>query len=295
MQGAHSPPHPLDLLAMKRTRFRRFLGAGWALMNDALFRVPPGGWLHRRLRMDVEFSSTDVPLTRGGSGLDLCEVVLLSDIHAGLFMTRADVQDLFARVAALHPDLVCLVGDLISTRLAELAFFEEALAELEPPLGVFAVPGNHDYFRPWEIGLWIERLEAFGVTVLVNRGVRLEHRGESFWLAGVDDKTESRPDVAAALEGRRADELVLLMSHHPDVFLEAAEHEVDLQLSGHTHAGQVRLFGWAPMTHSEHGFIEGLHELGNSRLYVGRGVGVTTLPIRIGTRAEVPLLRLRTS
>jgi predicted MPP superfamily phosphohydrolase len=295
MQGEHSPPHPLDLLAIKRTRVRRFLGASWALMNDALFRLPPGRWLHRRLRMDLEFSSIDVPLARGGSGLDLLEVVLLSDIHAGLFMTRADLRDVFARVAALDPDLVCLVGDLISTRLSELAFYEEALGELEPPLGIFAVPGNHDYFRPWEIGLWAEWLRALGVTVLVNQGVRLEHRGESFWLAGVDDKTESRPDVAAALDGRRAEEPVLLMSHHPDVFLEAAEHGVDLQLSGHTHGGQVRLFGWAPMTHSEHGLVEGLYERGGSQLYVGRGVGVTTVPIRIGTRAEVPLLRLRTT
>ena len=100
MQGEHSPPHPLDLLAIKRTRVRRFLGASWALMNDALFRLPPGRWLHRRLRMDLEFSSIDVPLARGGSGLDLLEVVLLSDIHAGLFMTRADLRDIFARVAA---------------------------------------------------------------------------------------------------------------------------------------------------------------------------------------------------
>jgi len=222
MSRASRSPHPLDLLAVKRTRVRRFLGSSWALMNDGLFRLPPGKWLHRRLRRGLEFTQTDVPLARGGDALDQLEIVLLSDIHAGLFMTAEDLSELFERVAALAPDLVCFVGDLISTRLSELEFFAGALNELSPPLGMFGVPGNHDYFRPWEIGRWTERMEELGVRILINRGVRIEHRGGGFWLAGVDDKTESTPDVEAALVGRRDGEPTILMSHHPDVFVEAA-------------------------------------------------------------------------
>ena len=100
-------------------------------------------------------------------------------------------------------------------------------------------------------------------------------------------------DLGAALAGRREDEPAVLLSHHPDLFVESARHDIALQLSGHTHGGQVRLFGWAPITHSRNGYYSGLYERNGSRLYVGRGVGVSFAPVRVGARPEVPILRLR--
>src|SRR5262249_39556081 len=132
-----------------------------------------------------------------------------------------------------------------------------------------------------------------GVTLLKNRGLRVSCNGSSLWLCGVDDLTEGEPRLVDALAGRRAGEASLLLSHHPDLFREASARGVDLQLSGHTHGGQVRFLGWSPLHHSRFGYIEGLHERGSSRLYVGRGAGVTALPIRIGTRGEITLLRPR--
>jgi len=131
------------------------------------------------------------------------------------------------------------------------------------------------------------------VRVLMNRGQRLEFGGRSLWLCGVDDLTEGRPDLDAALRGRRADEPTVLISHHPDVFRVASRAGVDLQLSGHTHGGQIRLLGWSPYHHSRLGYEAGLYRHGRGQLFVSRGAGVSLLPLRIGTRAEVSLLRLK--
>jgi predicted MPP superfamily phosphohydrolase len=157
------------------------------------------------------------------------------------------------------------------------------------------VPGNHEYLprRP-ELGAWREFLAAQNVRVLWNEGVRIARGGSSLWLAGIDDPGAGEPDLAAALAGRAPDEPTVLLAHHPDVFCHSRTLQVDLQLSGHTHGGQILLFGWAPITHSRFGWWRGHHAEDGAQLYVGRGVGVTLLPLRLGVRNEVPLLVLRT-
>ena len=117
-------------------------------------------------------------------------------------------------------------------------------------------------------------------------------RGASLWVAGVDDLTEGEPRLTHALDGRHPDEPVLLLSHHPDYFFESSQMDVDLTLSGHTHGGQIVLFGMTAIRHSSLGYHQGLFERQGCRLYVGRGVGVTVLPLRIGAPPEIPLLRL---
>lgn len=273
---------------------RAFVARSLTPVYGALLETPPGRWLHRRLWTNLEFSSTDVRLSRGEQGIDRFSIVWLSDLHAGLFMTEQDLFSLAQRVAALEPDVVCLGGDLVNTHAYQLHFYDRALKVLRPRLGIFAVPGNHEHYYLRGLEGWQDYLERRGVRVLVNRGVRLERDGASLWMCGVDELEEGMPDLGAALEGRRGDEPAVLLSHHPDVFPEASRQNVDLQLSGHTHGGQIRFFGWAPVTHSVHGLYDGLYQRDRSHLYVGRGAGVTFVPIRIGTRSEVPLLRLRT-
>ena len=291
------PAEPVPLqgpVPLSRRRLRRLLGRALAAICDAFFPTPLGGWLHRRLlgQCDLEVVELESPAEQ--SDFAWPAIAFLSDLHLGHYLTGADLERMTERLAALEPDLVCLGGDLINHHASELELLWPALARLSPPLGVFAVPGNHDYVRPGEIEGWVATLEARGVRVLCNRGLRVEHRGKSLWLCGVDDLTEGSPNLAQALTGRRVGEPSLLLSHHPDLFREASARGVDLQLSGHTHAGQIRFFGWAPLNHSRFGWINGLYESGASRLYVGRGGGVTAIPIRIGTRSEVTLLRGRT-
>jgi predicted MPP superfamily phosphohydrolase len=135
--------------------------------------------------------------------------------------------------------------------------------------------------------------QQHGVQVLLNRGCRVQHGDGSLWLCGVDDLTEGAPDLAAALHGRRCGEPAVLLSHHPDFFFEAAAVDVDLQLSGHTHGGQIRIGGWAPIHHSRFGYERGWFSENGCRLYVGRGVGATFLPLRIDAPPEIPLVTLR--
>lgn len=262
-------------------------------MNRTLDSLPPGRWLHRILQRSLCFTDVDVPLCRGHRELDGLRIAFLSDIHAGSYMNEDDLCRIFTKVADRKPDLVCLGGDLINTRDREILYYRKALPILNPPLGIFAVPGNHDYFHGEDLGLWESFLKELGVTVLINRGVRVTRGGGEFWLAGVDDMTEGQTDLLAALQGARPDEPVLLASHHPDMFVEAAQVGIDLTMAGHTHGGQVKLFGRAVVTHSQFGYLSGMFNRGDSRLYVGRGVGATLLPIRIGAPPEVPIFRLR--
>jgi predicted MPP superfamily phosphohydrolase len=286
-------PKPEGWLSGRRPRYRRWLSIIAAGINRFLDKLPPGRWMHQWVQRGLEFTEVDVPLRRGGAGLDGLRIAFVSDMHAGSYMNQRDLIDLFTRVAKHEPDLVCLGGDLINTREREIHMYREALAVLDPPLGIFAVPGNHDHFWGKDLGQWTPVLEEIGVTILNNRGVRIERGGGELWLAGVDDLTEGDPCLIDALTGSRSDEPIVLMSHHPDFFVEAVAVGIDLVLSGHTHGGQIRPFGSTPIVHSHFGYLAGKYEEVDSMLYVGRGAGLTLLPIRIRAPAEIPILTLR--
>jgi len=285
-------PTPMGPLTGKRTPLRRLFARACAAVNRTLDLLPMSRWLHARIRRALQMPELELML---GSvpGLDGIRVAFVSDIHAGSFMNERDLAAIFARVAAAEPDLVLFGGDLINTRERELLLYRTGLAQLEPRLGMFAVPGNHDHFWGSDIGLWTSFLEDHGVTVLLNRGCRIEHGGSSLWLCGVDDLTEGRPEISRALSGRRAGEPTILLSHHPDFFFEAVAADVDLTLSGHTHGGQIRVFGRAPIHHSRFGYERGWFTENDCHLYVGRGVGVTVLPIRLDAPPEIPIVTLR--
>lgn len=285
-------PIPVGPLTGKRTALRRVVAHLCAALNRGLDLLPWSRWLHQRIQRSLQVPLLDMPLRRGAEGLDGLKIAFLSDIHAGSFMNAADLRMICERVAAMEPDLVLFGGDLINSRERELLLFRDALRVLRPRYGIYAVPGNHDHFFGPDIDLWTSYLHEHGVQVLLNRGVRIEHGTSSLWLCGVDDLTEGAPDLRAALDGRRPGETALLLSHHPDFFFEAAAAGVDLTLSGHTHGGQIRVAGRAPIHHSRFGYEQGWFQEGACRLYVGRGIGVTVLPIRIDAPPEIPVVRL---
>lgn len=286
-------PIPVGVLTGRRRAFRRLFAYATAATNRVLDLFAFGAWLHRRIQRALVLTPLELRLRPGAEGLHGLRIAFLSDLHAGSFMNGADLTAICRRVAATKPHLVLFGGDLINTRERELLLFRDALRELQPPLGMFAVPGNHDLFWGRDIGLWSAFLRENRVEVLNNRGVRLQFGGASFWLGGVDDLTEGRPDLRAALNGRARGEPTILLSHHPDFFFEAAAAGVDLTLSGHTHGGQIRVLGKAPLHHSQFGYEQGWFAEGDSRLYVSRGVGVTVLPLRIGAPPEIPIVTLQ--
>ncbi len=285
-------PLPEGPLTGRRKPWRRVLARTLAACNRSLSGLPPGRWWHRRVLAGLETPEIRLKLVPSRSALSGMRIAFLSDLHAGNFLDASDLRVLFERVAASDPDLVLFGGDLINTRTSELHLFHGPLSVFEAPLGVFAVPGNHDLFWGPEAHEWRAFLAELGVRPLVNQGIRLEFRGTPFWLAGVDDLTEGRPDLERALEGWREGETCICLSHHPDFFFEAAAVGVDLVLAGHTHGGQIRFGSWMPIRHSRFGWHEGLFEQEGSRLYVSRGVGTTILPVRFGAPPEIPFFVL---
>jgi predicted MPP superfamily phosphohydrolase len=269
------------------------VGHGLAHVGRFAYRGPVRDWLSASLTRRRVVTRPRVRLGRGGAGLHGLRLAFLSDVHAGNYLDERDFLDVCEVVAREAPDVVCLGGDLVNIAEEEALELRKGLSLLQPPLGTFAVHGNHEYHASHEPLRWRAVLEGCGVEILTNRGRRLTRGGAALWLCGVDDLVRGEPDLARALHGRAHDEPAVLLSHHPDFFVESAPH-VDLQLSGHTHGGQVKILGRTPLRHTRHDYWAGHFTRGESQLYVGRGVGTSFLPIRVGAPAEIAIVELET-
>ena len=232
-----------------------------------------------------------VPVAGLGAAWAGARIVQLSDLHVGRFFGGRRLARLVARARAAKPDLVLVTGDVVddSARFAPEA--ARLLGSIEAPLGVFACLGNHDHYAGGRAVR--EALEAAGVRVLVNEGVRLERDGAPLWLCGVDDLWFGA-DLDAALAGKPEGAPALLLSHQPNLFPEAAARGVALTLSGHTHGGQVAVpfLRQASLARLITPFVAGLYRQGASRLYVSRGAGAIRPLVRLGAPPEVAELRL---
>lgn len=246
------------------------------------------GWLA------VEWVTVRIPgLPPGLEGLNLAH---LSDLHWGPYTGQKEVQAAVALANAQAPDLIVLTGDYVlgSAKYAQPCSRE--LAALSAPLGVFAIPGNHDYCT--DIGVVAADLRAAGLRLLRNASHRLEIEGTPLWLTGVDDIWEGHDDLDAALTVVPLGEPVLLLVHEPDFADLAARspHRILLQCSGHSHGGQVNLplIGPPVMPWLGQKFPAGLQRVPGSTLqvYTNRGIGVTVPPVRFNCRPEVTLLTL---
>ncbi len=233
-----------------------------------------------------------VGLRRLPAALDGLRVVQLSDIHHSPFTGREQVERAVEMANSLQPDIIALTGDYVSHEREYAAPCAEMLGRLRARCGVYAILGNHDHWT--DAPLIIDLFRAEGIRVLVNEGLRFEHRGSSFWLAGVDDTMVGLEDLPLALAGSRDDEMKLLLAHNPIVLRRAARAGVDLVLSGHTHGGQVT---WRSERSASgrvrRRLLRGLGRQGDTQIYVSRGLGTVVLPVRYGCPPEVSLLQLR--
>ncbi len=298
---ARIPREPLNLRARRRAwawpgswpRLSELIGRVLAIGARALYRGEVRRGLSDWLARHRIVTRPEIRLARGGRGLDGLRVAFLSDVHAGNFLDEEDFLKICQIVAAEAPDLICLGGDLVNLWEHEILHLRKGLSLLQPPLGVFAVYGNHEYDAARRPELWRSVLEEQGIEVLKNRGCRISRGDASLWLAGVDDLLAGKPNLEAALDGRAVGEPIVLLSHHPDFFEEAADVGVDVQLSGHTHGGQILIAGRTPLRHTHEGYWAGRFERDGAQLYVGRGVGVSLIPVRIGAPAEIAIVTLR--
>lgn len=224
-------------------------------------------------------------------------LAVLADLHHGPYVGLDFIRDAVRRTNELKPDLVALVGDYAHTgnkTHIELPPCLEALSELRAPLGVFAVPGNHDMKSNGAI--YRELITTTPLLDVTNRNRPVELEGEHLWLAGVDDLWWGKPDLKQALLGVPDQAAVVLLSHNPDFAERQPDPRVGLMLSGHTHGGQVYLphFGapWLPSRYGEK-YRKGLVQGPASWVFVSRGIGEAGVPLRMSAPPEICLLTLR--
>jgi predicted MPP superfamily phosphohydrolase len=238
-------------------------------------------------------------LARWPASLDGFRVVQICDTHLGPILGRRFARDLVERVRALDPDLVVVTGDLVDGSVSKLADEVTPFAELRARYGVFFVPGNHDFFSG--VGSWCEHVQTLGMRVLRNErvSVRVSSAGSDsvFELAGVDDHRaglipgHTGEDLEAALRTLPPERPVLLLAHDPSTFKRASTMGIDLQLSGHTHGGQIWPFHY--LVRLAIPFVAGAYRRGEAQLYVSRGTGFWGPPMRLFAPAELTEIALR--
>ncbi len=245
-------------------------------------------------RRDYTLEEVPIPIVGLPPTLDGLVVAQLSDIHVGSFVGEGELRAAELLVREARPDLVVLTGDLLDHDAAyapQLGRFVERLRPLAR-FGVAAIPGNHDHYAG--VDAVEEALRRAGAHLMTNAGRLVGDGGGAFGLVGVDDlwaREGRRPDLERALAMVPADVPKILLAHQP-VFLEQAVGRVQLQLSGHTHGGQVSL-GWNPAELVlPNGWVRGRYDVGESILYVNRGFGTAGPPTRLFSPPEVTKLVL---
>lgn len=238
-----------------------------------------------------------VGLSRWPSGMPPLRIVQITDIHIGVLLGQEFARWLTDRVNALEPDLIAVTGDLVDGTVEHLRDRVAPFADLSAPHGVFFVTGNHDHYSGGHA--WAEEVERLGFTTLRNRHVRLDVDGREVVLAGVDDHRggflpgDGGEDLGAALAGVGADRPVILLAHDPLTFKAASKQGVDLQISGHTHGGQIWPFHY--LVRLAMPWVAGLHRVEGSLLWVSRGTGFWGPPMRLGAPSEITELSVGSS
>jgi predicted MPP superfamily phosphohydrolase len=252
---------------------------------------------------DLRLTRLELRLARLPSRLDGLRIVQLSDFHYDPYVDTRVITSAVQTVNQLQPDLVVLTGDFVTqgaftdhhdppaARQAEPC--SDILSGLHARLGTFAVLGNHDYFT--DPDLVTEILRGHGFHVLRNQSFSLEQDGARLWLAGINDVTAEADNLDAALEKVPAGEAVVLLAHEPDFADRVPAGRVDLQLSGHSHGGQIVLpiIGPPYLPELARKYPWGLRRLGPLTLYTNRGLGTITLPVRFNCPPEITLFTLR--
>jgi predicted MPP superfamily phosphohydrolase len=276
---------------------RTFLNKG-VLWFGGLMAFPTAGYGYSRLLEPrwIQVTNHTLSFRRLPPSFNGKRIVHFSDIHLDYHFGIARLKELTSRILELKPDLLCFTGDLYhaSVRPSESACIE-LLSSLEAPLGKWAVLGNHDYTAGAQDVEGV--LTKGGFTVLNNRSVSLEYGGQRIRIAGIDDALQGRPNLDLALKEEQPNFFTLFLSHEPDLADYALAYSVDLQLSGHSHGGQVNLPIIGPLILPEmaYKYPQGLYLLEDRMyLYTNKGIGVSTYPVRFMCRPEITVITIST-
>jgi predicted MPP superfamily phosphohydrolase len=275
---------PVDLA---RRRFIARIVAGAAATGSTAITVR--GIIAAR----AEITTPELPvrLARLPKTLDGFTIAQLSDVHVGLTIGRRFLASLVEKTNAMKPDLIVITGDLVDGNVDELAPLLDPITALRAHYGCYFSPGNHDHYSG--IVPWLNFLPKLGLKCLVNQRESIGDAGGSFDLVAIDD-WHGVPDLARALVGRDPARESVLMSHQPRGIEAASQADVGLQLSGHTHGGQIFPFG--ALVRLQQPYVAGLHRHGTrTQIYVSRGSGYWGPPVRVLAPAEVTKIVLVSS
>lgn len=245
-----------------------------------------------------EVKKIDITLPDLALELDGLRIVQLSDLHASRLLDLHWIQAVVKKTNDLKPDLIVITGDLVDGTVENRRADVAPLQWLRAPLGVYAVSGNHEYYAQYP--QWIAHFKSLGLRLLLNEHELLTVGHQSIALAGVTDTTAARygqatPDLQAALKNIPEHTPIVLLGHRPTGARDSAQAGVDLQLSGHTHGGQI--LGMHKLVQlANEGYVAGLYQVDAMQLYVSHGAGLWAgMPVRLGRASEITEIRLRSS
>lgn len=273
---------------------RRALLRGAVSWGALLAAGAAGAWGVRTARRRPTIVPVDVPIANLPESLDGYLIAQVSDLHVGPTIGAEFTRTVVDAVNGLGPNLIALTGDLVDGSVEHLSPGVNPLQDLDAPDGVFFVTGNHEYYSGARS--WCTRMEELGATVLLNDHKLVEHGSGRILVAGVTDLKAGRiipshaSDPGAAMVGAPDHDVRILLAHQPNSCKAAEPFEFDLQLSGHTHGGQM--FPWNLVVRFAHVFDRGLNAFGKGWVYVNTGTGYWGPPMRVGVQSEITLLRL---
>ncbi|MBM7704674.1 putative MPP superfamily phosphohydrolase [Bacillus iocasae] len=248
-------------------------------------------------RLDIvrkTISASNLP-----ASFDGINVLQFSDTHLGLSYHLPQLQNLVEKMNALRPDIVLFTGDLIDIP-NEYPYTNKVapiLKQIQAPLGKYSIYGNHDH-GGYGTELYKEIMHQADFKLLTNEVHKIELVDQTFiHICGLDDVMLGKPEYSKTLNQLQHNVFSIAMVHEPDVAVKVANYEVDLQLSGHSHGGQIQIPFYGPLITPPFGTVysEGSYEVGqsNMQLYVNRGLGTTRLPFRFLATPEVTIFTLR--
>jgi hypothetical protein len=273
---------------------RRLLLARGAAIFAGLTAVGITGYGVRTALGPPRLDRVQLPMTKLPRAMDGTRLAVVSDIHLGPLTGSDHVRRIVDLINSVDADVVAIVGDLVDGSVAELGPGAAALADIRSRQGAYFVTGNHEYYSGFQE--WVDEVARLGVRPLRNERLEIATRGGVFDLAGVNDPGGAAfgdaPDFARALDGRDTSRPVVLMAHQPVVARDAAKYGVDLQVSGHTHGGQMAPFNL--LVKLQQPVVSGLGTVDGVPVYVTNGAGFWGPPVRVGAPPQVTLLELHT-
>jgi uncharacterized protein len=268
---------------------RRFLQTASVLSLSSLSSTNP----ELLASEEIEVSNHTVHLKNLPRSFDGLKLVHLTDIHHSTFVSFNDVFRMVELSNRQEPDVVLLTGDYVTWSKKFISPVAEALKSLKSRLGVYAVLGNHDIRV--DADQVTQALEKAQIRVLRNAAARIDLRGDSLWIGGVDEYMYGQSDILKAMQDVPRSQPRILLAHNPEIINDAVGHQVDFVLAGHTHGGQIKIPYMRSLnivTQPGREILEGFVRSGKTQMYISRGIGKVVVPVRILCPPEIPVFYL---